>query len=259
MGLAWGSAMDWKQFGALGLLCSGLLALAPTRSAAEAPPADAPMEKSLSYRVLIDADGQLVSATPLKTDLGTDIQRTAIGLAKQLKITPAQAGGQPAAAETLLSVTVRFNPQPDNSFKLGLKTASLAIEPLVRTPPNYRWKPGKKNPPSGLVVLALVVRVDGSVDTSQTRVLQSAVTVGGEAELAKMVKAASEAVAHWTYQPDRIAGQAVSTITTQLIRFCAPEPGTCEQLATPAPSAEMLSLPRAMTPEHSLPVLSPGA
>lgn len=216
------------------------------------------MEKSLSFRVLIDADGQLVSATPLKAELGMDIQRTAIGLAKKLRMTPAQAGGQPAPAETILSVTVQFNLQPDASYKLGLKSARLATEPLVRTPPLYRWKPGK-NQPSGLVVLALVVRVDGSVDTSQTRVLQSAVTEGGEAELAKMAKAASDAVAHWTYQPDRVAGQAVSTMTTQLIRFCGPEPGTCEQLATPAPTAEMLSLPRAVTPERSLPRLSPGA
>lgn len=249
--------MDLKRFDVCARLCAALLALSSATQATDSPPTGAPMEKSLSFRVLIDADGKLVTAIPLKTDLGLDIQRSAIGLAKSLKITPAQAGGRPATAETVLSITLRFNRQADDSYQLGLKSASLATEPLLRTPPNYRWKPGTHQA-SGLVVLALVVRADGSVDTSQTRILQSAVTAGGEAELAKMAKAASESLAHWTYQPDRVAGQPVSSMTTQLIRFCSPEPGTCEQLASPAPTAEMLALPRAMTPGHSLPLLSPG-
>jgi hypothetical protein len=252
--------MHWKRIGARALLISGLVVLASAATATPAAPADAPMEKSLSFRVLIDADGKLVSATPLATDLGGAILRSAIGLAKSLSIRPAQAEGVPATAETILSVTVQLHRQPDDSYKLGLKSASLATEPLKRTPPQYRWLPGKnRQQASGLVVLALVVRADGSVDTSQTRVLQSAVTEGGEAELAKMAQAASKALAHWTYQPDRVAGQPVSTMTTQLIRFCAPGPGDCEQLPTPAPTAEMLTLPRAMTPERSLPVLLPGA
>ena len=237
------------------LVAVALLTTVPT---AMAQSTDAPMEKYISYRVLIGPDGKLVSATPLDSVLGIDIQRAALGLAKDLKFEPAQSQGKPASAESSLSIVVQFKRKPDNSYRLELRSARLATEAVKRVPPVYRMQSGKSHG-SAIIVLGLLVRADGSVDASQTRVLQSAISGGKDADLATMTAASREAIAQWKFKPDLVAGQPVSTMNSMVMRFCAPGLGGCDKPAEPAPSTDMLGLPRSMTPGSTLPVLHRAA
>lgn len=234
------------------VLCAALIP-----QCAHAQGSDPPMEKTIAYRVVVGADGKLVSALPLPSELGADIQRAAIGLARELRIEPASVAGKPVTAETTLSLTVQFNRQPDNGYQLGLKSARFGPEAIKTVPPVYRFR--GKTSEAGLVALAVVVRPDGTVDGSQTRVLQSAIHGGNAAGLAKMVEAAIASGARWTYKPDLVAGKPVATMTMQLTRFCTHGLGGCDKPATPAPTAEMMALPRSMTPDQVLPALARSA
>lgn len=215
---------------------------------------DPPMEKSLSFRVVIGPDGKLVTATPADNVLGADIQRAALGLVKELKFEPAQFQGKPASAETLLRVTVQFNRQADGSFRLGLKSARLVTEATQQVPPVYQSRRGK-TAASFYLMLGLVVLPDGSVDPKQVQVLHSAVDGGPDEDLARMTKASIESISKWKFRPDLVAGQPVSTMIWQGMRFCGREIGSCDRPVEPAPTQEMQGMPRSMSPDAVLPRL----
>ena len=223
-------------------------------SVAAAQTSDPPMEKSITYRVVIGPDGKLVSAMPTDSMLGADIQRAAVGLAKELKFSPALAQGKPASSETGLTIVVQFIRKPDNSYQLALKTVRLATEVVKRVPPVYQWR-SKKDRPSSFVILGVLVRADGSVDPAQTRVLQSAIHAGSEADLAKVVEAAKKSAAEWTYKPDLVGGQPVSSLNLVHVRFCGGELGGCDKPEAPQPTTEMTELPKSVSAGLVLPTI----
>lgn len=228
-----------------------LLSSGAATASNESPP---PLETTVAYRVSIDATGKLVSATPLPSDLAPEIVRAALGLAKELKFEPARAQGQPAASETMLSMTVQFVPAPDGSYRPALKSASLMPQKLTMPVPSWPKLRHSSRRPSVLVLLALQVRPDGKINAKQTKLLHSGIEEGDAEDLDRMVESAIKSTARFTFQPDVVAGQPISTVIKMPIRYCDGSQ-VCSRPVEPAPTEETLGLPRSATEGVSLPVL----
>jgi hypothetical protein len=198
------------------------------------------MEKSADFRVSIDAQGKLVSATPLDASLGENILRAIVGAAKGITFAPAMRDGKPASFETQLHATVRFVAQPDGTYKLEMLSASLSPQAIERKSPVF---PRGLDPrhAGGVVAASVVVGTDGHVDASRTKLIKSAAAPGSEKGLPRLEQAALAALAGNTYVPDRVDGQAVATEMLQTFRFCLDD---CGKLAEPDLAAERSRLPR---------------
>lgn len=214
---------------------------------------DAMVEKSVMFRVVISADGKLVSGVPRDPALGAEVLRAALALVKDARFEPAQSNGQPAASETTLSLVVAFARQDDGTYKLALKGSRLLTEPSKTVGPVYPRAAMAKVQPTGLIVLGVVVKPDGTVDPAQSRVLQSAFANADEAMQATLVKSAIDAVARWQFLPDVVAGKPVASLTSVPVRFCSRD--GCDTPPTPVASAEVMALPRSATPGQVLPVM----
>lgn len=239
------------------LLMTALL-LASTHASSQSAntPVNPPLEQTLSFRVTISADGKLVSATPAKSELGIEIQRAAVGLLKDLKIQPARIDGVPAPSETMLISTVQFVRQPDNGYKLQLKSARFGTESVLTVPPKFAKK-AMDHGAMGTLVMGVSVNVDGSVDAKKTRVLQSAFASGSADDQAELAEAAAAALAQWKFKPDVVAGKPVATFQRANISFC-PHGATCDS-SVPEASEEVASLPRAIAEGVLLPRLASAA
>lgn len=233
-------------------LCVTLLMFAAAPLAI-AQAGDAMVEKSVMFRVVIDADGKLVSGIPRDPALGAEFLRAALALVKDVRFVPAQSDGRPSASETTLSLVVAIARQDDGGYKLALKGSRLLTEPAKMVGPVYPRAGMAKVQPTGFIVLGVVVKPDGTVDPAQGRVLQSVFANANEAMQATLVKAAVDAVARWQFLPDIVAGKPVASLTSVPVRFCSRD--GCDVPATPVASSEMMSLPRSVTPGQVLPVM----
>jgi len=217
---------------------STVFAAAASLSFAQAP---APgMEKAADFRVLIDEQGKLKSATPLDASLGENILRAIVGAAKGVTFQPAMRDGQPANFESQLHVSVRFVAQADGSYKVELVSASLSPQAIERKPP---IQPRGIDPHKlgAYVVASAVVGSDGRVDPSRIKLLKSLSIPGGEKDLGRIEQAVLTALAGSSYSPDLVGGKPVATEVLQTFRFCVED---CTQPAEPDLSAEHKSLPR---------------
>jgi hypothetical protein len=199
--------------------------------------------KSLSYHVVIDEHGQLKSAVPLDVSAGWEVVRAGIAAIKQVGFEPATVDGQPAETETNLHLVVHFARQSDGSYRTELVSARLGPMAVKGT----TFKLSDKLPASAIAVLvvAVAVREDGSVDAVHTRILQTATSEVGQKYVAQFEQSTLETLRDWQFEPDRVGNRLVASEAEVISRFCTTD---CTRPLEPVPSAEREALPRSLTP-----------
>lgn len=228
------------------------LAMVAGAPLAVAQSGDAMAGKTVFFRVVIGADGRLVSGLPRDPALGDAYLRAALALAKDMRFQPAQSDGIAVASETTLSMVTVFDRQADGSYKLLLKGSRLLTEPVKMPSPVFP-RVSMTNVATAALVLAVVVKPDGTVDPAQIRVVQSAFANADDATRAKLVKSASDAAARWQFLPNLVGGKPVASLTAVPMRFCSRQ--GCDDPPAPIASEEVMAMPRSMTPGQVLPVL----
>jgi hypothetical protein len=201
------------------------------------------MEKTATFRVLIDAAGKLKSAAPLDAALGADLNRAIIGAAKDVVFEPAMRDGQAADFESQLTLTVRFVAQATGGYKLELVSAALSPQPLERG--MMVFPRGVDRKVGAVVAVQVAIGADGRVDTARSKVLRVAATTDSAKAAEEFGRATIEALGGYRFQPDLVGGKPVAMDILQTIRFCATD---CSKPQEPDLSSERAALPRIAEP-----------
>jgi hypothetical protein len=220
-----------------------LLLLSATRLHAEQTLFEKPWEEtSLYFNVVIDEQGRLATAKP-HSPAPMEVQRAGIAAVKALGFEPATLEGKPAAMETGLHLVLRFDRQRDGSFRAVLKSARLG--PLVTSGYGTETSARGRRSATGVLIAAVAVREDGSVDPGRMRIVDSATSKDGRDHLEDFERRALESIAKWQFRPDRVGGRLVASSAEAIVRFCTTD---CTVPAEPAPSADRAALPVSLTP-----------
>ncbi|MFN3841953.1 MAG: energy transducer TonB [Rehaibacterium terrae] len=181
-----------------------ILALATTAHAAERT------ELQVSYRLWLDADGQVRALAPkheLHQALDAALRRSIAGWS----FVPGAVNGEPQPTESWLHLRLRATQVEAGRLALDLVTADVGPGYVKTVPPHY--------PAS-----ALMQRIEGEVELrveidAEGHVLAVQPAREHPRRLRTLVAAATESMRHWRFEPERVAGHGVATTVTVPICF----------------------------------------
>lgn len=197
--------------------------------ATAAPKQQETIDVWLRGSVGIDANGRVV-------ELGWEQQSKAHDLiAERLtpvvrgwEFVPATADGMPAATQTGLLVHVLVDKGDDGSVTLRLADAQTGPRATTLAPPTY---PGQaiQRRVSAVVKVIVEVEADGS-PVIRDMTYESSRGDDGERYRKAFIASATEAVKHWTFLPEIVAGQAVHASVRIPIEYCIDTTAWCERM-----------------------------
>lgn len=180
---------------------AAFLLIALSLSPAALAGASAPIETSVSWHVALDASGSIVSMTPIDDGSRKALYAELEPLVRRWHFTAGRIDGKPAPAETTLTVQLDMIPV-DRGYRVKLRGAGTGGTYASMTAPHYP-DDAVSSGRSGAVLVDVHYDADGRVTSAQP-------IDGGEPKAGHAMKhAATVAVRHWTFTPERIAGRGV--------------------------------------------------
>lgn len=197
------------------LFVSFMLCLAPSALFAQTgqlrslpPPAeyvvdtdhDGKVRTAVQFRLCLDPGGRIACLEPLP-----DQNRQTVNAVMQRipgwRFKPARLDGVPASAESTLLVFLEGEPDDKGSYTMRITRAFAGPRALTQPAPKYPQRELKRQR-AGSVLLRVDVQADGAVANVEADEANSD---------ARFVAASVQAVRQWTFEPERIGGQAVAT------------------------------------------------
>lgn len=242
-----------RGWGAL-LVMLGTLAAGTVR--ADAEDAGAPLEKSYSSWISLDATGRVLGAD---VDAGTSesVAGVVAGLARDLAFTPAQIDGVAVPSRVPVGLGVRFTPDATGAYIAALRWAKVNALVAERLgPPRYPAHELRSSV-GGWALASYVIGPQGRVDPASVRILDQGafeprrLLGGGHPSAKAFADATRAAVVSWTYRTAQLDGAAVP------VRIATPM--TFRANVQPADSRDLPDFVRAVQMPVPALELQPGA
>lgn len=173
-----------------------------------------PVTARMDWRLSLDADGKIDSLKPINPDYLPDVRKQIEPIVRTWHFTPGKLDGRPAPTETTLGVTIAFEPESTNAltYRARIRGASTGGTYRHMTAPHYP-ESSQKAKEEGEVVLWINYDADGNVTSVRNVAEMSADHVSRA-----LTDAAMDAVKHWTFRPETVAGRGVAS--EALAPFC---------------------------------------
>lgn len=165
----------------------------------------------VAFRLCLDPDGRIACLEPLP-DQNRKMVNAVMESVPRWRFTPARLDGVPAHAESRLLVYLEGESDGKGGVSMRITRAHTAPGVIKSPPPRYPQREYTRQRP-GNVLLNVEVQADGSV---------AKVEADKTFSDAAFVSASVQAVRRWTFEPERIAGQPVSTRLIIPVHFVIP-------------------------------------
>ena len=188
---------------AVGLALAALAGTPAPVLAAEPAAVHVPPPQNVLLRVHVNAEGKVVSSSPLDENTMPVILQAAQQIASKLTFTPARKNGRATVSETTLVVTLGFEAQPAGGFGISLLRAQNGPS-VVEIGKAQSPKVPKTN--GGIVVVGADLRADGSVDIDSFKVEKVELRVPSEFDQSQYEKAARVSLKDTRFMLDKVDG-----------------------------------------------------
>jgi TonB family protein len=159
-----------------------------------------PVDLSMIWSLSVDATGAITSLEPAE-DRNPELYRRLEPAIRTWHFTSGKFNGTPVPAETTLTVHITLQPT-EGGYRVQLRRADTGASYSTTTPPKYP-DGALVSHRGGAVLLLVHYDADGHVTDAEPR-------VGGEPKPGgDIATAAVNAVKHWTFKPERVAGRGV--------------------------------------------------
>jgi TonB family protein len=171
-------------------------------------------QKEIKWTLALDADGKIESLEAIDRDYLPEVRTQIEPSVRTWHFTPGKINGRPAPTETTLWVTVRFEPDSTNSARYQARIASASTGPRYEhvVAPHYP-EAAQHAHYEGEVMLWITYDAEGRVTSAKNYPEMSADHVSS-----MLVNAATDAVKHWTFRPETVAGHGIAS--EALVPFC---------------------------------------
>lgn len=160
-------------------------------------------------QVAIDENGVPQNIQVIRP-LGLGLDEKAIEAVQKWRFKPGQKDGTPVPVAAVIEVNFRLAQSPEPIARAVTVGEGIMSSRIVsRVPPEYP-SAAKLARIQGAVQVGITIGPDGKVQNMQ---------LNSNAGPAMLVKAASDAVAQWVYQPFLLNGQPVTVQTTATVNF----------------------------------------
>jgi TonB family protein len=173
-----------------------------------------PTTVRIEWKLALDADGKIDSLKPVNPEYLPDVRKQIEPIVRTWHFTPGKVDGRPAATETTLGVTIAFDAYSTNAIRYHarIRGASTGGTYKHTTTPHYP-ESSQRTKEEGEVVLRVNYDADGAVTSVRNVPEMSADHVSSA-----LTAAATDAVKHWTFRPETVAGRGVASAA--LVPFC---------------------------------------
>lgn len=177
--------------------------------------ADAPttVDLTMSWSMVLDADGAITSLQPVE-DVNAALYQRLEPAIRKWHFTSGKVDGKPAPAETTLTVNITMEPV-EGGYRVRLRHAGTGARYAKMTAPKY--PDGALMSHRGGAVL-LIVHYDADGQVTDAAPIDGGLPKPG----ADIERAAVVALRHWTFTPERIAGHGVAGAVKVPLCFNAP-------------------------------------
>ncbi|HSS08089.1 MAG TPA: energy transducer TonB [Rhodanobacteraceae bacterium] len=190
------------------------------------------LRREIEWTLSLDADGKIESLEPIDRDYLPEVRQQIEPIVRTWHFTPGKINGRPASTETTLWVTVSFEAESTNSTKYQARIASASTGPRYQHVVSPHYPEAAQHAHSeGEVMLWITFDAEGRVTSAKSYPQMSADHVAP-----MLVEAALDAVKHWTFRPETVAGHGVAS--EALVPFCFKMAnGECHWKPSPGKSA----------------------
>jgi len=171
-------------------------------------------QREIKWTLSLDADGRIERLTPIDTDYLPEVRTQIEPIVRTWHFTPGKINGRPAATETTLWVTVAFDAESTSSEHYQARIASASTGPRYEhvVAPHYP-EAAQHVHAEGEVMVWITFDADGRVTSAKNYPEMSADHISP-----MLVDAATDAVKHWTFRPETVAGHGIAS--EALVPFC---------------------------------------
>ena len=171
-------------------------------------------QREIMWTLSLDADGKIESLKPVDRDYLPEVRAQIEPIVRTWHFTPGKINGRPAPTETTLWVTVGFEAESTNSAHYQVHIASASTGPRYQhvVAPSYP-SAAQHAHNEGEVMLWITFDAEGHVTSAKNYPEMSADHVSP-----MLVDAAMDAVKHWTFRPETVAGHGIAS--EALVPFC---------------------------------------
>lgn len=189
-----------------------LLAFAavPARGAGSAESRET-VRKSVEYAVSLDADGHIVALKSLARPENAAIADAMLASIRTWTFEPGRVDGVPSATSTTLTLWLRLDSTGGGPYRVAIEDARTGGRADRTTPPRY---PDSSLRRREMGTVAMEVRYDARGEVVSAKLAEGSPTVS-----AALGNAALEAVRHWTFAPETVAGHPLAGSTYVMLCF----------------------------------------
>lgn len=191
-------------------LCLAFLLLLAAPLAAE----DKPVSMNVSVSVDVDAEGR-VTGTEFRPGLHPSIQKLVRALVEPMRFEPARVGDKSVSSRSALMCVLELTPDGAGGYAVEVTDISQAGSlPLTSFRPSYPTG-ALRDGVGGTVLVDMWVDERGRVDIGRSKAVPSNFQRDGKpytgVQVQKLVKAALDAAAKWTFEPPQVDGAPIAT------------------------------------------------
>ena len=160
----------------------------------------------IQWRLSLDADGKIESLKPVDPEHLPDVRKQLEPIVRAWHFTPGKVDGRPAPTETTLGVTIAFEVESTNAIRYHahIKSAGTGATYEHMVTPRYPESSLKAKEQGG-VMLWINYDAKGAITSVRDVPEMSAGRVSSD-----MTQAAIDAVKHWTFRTESVAGHGIA-------------------------------------------------
>jgi hypothetical protein len=168
-------------------------------------------------RMSLDATGKVTVLTFVNLKVTKDLIGQRLDpVIRSWQFEPARINGVPMPAETTLSLNLDAVRNSDGGYAIHVLDAFTGVAFVAMTKPDYPMRELVAGKEAIVILLVSVADTGGASDIAVENIL----TNGSKDHF---VDAATDAVKHWLFQPEKVGGQSVESKVRVPIMFCVDE------------------------------------
>jgi len=160
----------------------------------------------IQWRLSLDADGKIESLKPVNPEYLPDVRKQLEPIVRAWHFTPGKLDGRPAPTETTLGVKIAFEAESTNAIRYHahIRSAGTGATYEHMVTPHYPESSLKLRQQGG-VMLRISYDAKGAITSVRDMPEMSTGHVSSD-----MTQAAIDAVKHWTFRTESVAGHGIA-------------------------------------------------